>query len=53
MELLATFLQLKNWNIILTISILFSTIDYRGETTKAYYKVNDGNWILTTEIAFY
>jgi len=29
---------------------LFSTIDYRGlETTKAYYKVNDGNWILTTE----
>ncbi len=29
---------------------LFSIIDYRGlETTKAYYKVNDGNWILTTE----
>jgi len=29
---------------------LFSIIDYRGlETTKAYYKVNDGEWILTTE----
>lgn len=29
---------------------LFSIIDYRGlETTKAYYKVNNGEWILTTE----
>lgn len=29
---------------------LFSTIDFRGlETTKVYYKVNDGEWILTTE----
>lgn len=29
---------------------LFSIIDFRGlETTKAFYKVNDGNWILTTE----
>jgi len=28
----------------------FSVIDYRGlETTKTYYKVNDGEWILTTE----
>lgn len=29
---------------------LFSIIDYRGlETTKAYYKVNNGEWILTSE----